>query len=137
MQKSSPITMLLCVGTVILAPVYWFIEALKSWGGPGDDIAIIYILFLPILIHGMTIAEYGIKRTAIRSLVYFLVIAILCIVRHFEVSGRSGYDHWHANRSLESLVWTLPWFAVGLVVSLLFKPTKKTNAEHVMDVNRP
>jgi hypothetical protein len=55
-QKSSPITMLLCIGTVLLAPAYWFYEALASWGGPGDDIAIINILFMPILFHGMIVS---------------------------------------------------------------------------------
>ena len=122
--------MLLCIGTLLLAPAYWFYEALASWGGPGDDIAIIYILFLPVLFHGMIIEKYGFKRTAIRSGVYFSLIAILCIARHIEISCRGGYDQWHANRSLESLGWTLPWFAVGLIASLFSNPKEKTNAEH-------
>jgi hypothetical protein len=135
MQKSSPITMLLCIGTLLLAPAYWFYEALASWGGPGDDIAIIYILFLPVLFHGMIIEKYGFKRTAIRSGVYFSLIAILCIARHIEISGRGGYSQQLAYRSLESLAWTLPWFSVGLIASLFSNSKDKTNAEHVVGGN--
>jgi hypothetical protein len=136
MQKSSPITMLLCIGTVLLAPAYWFYEALASWGGPGDDIGIIYILFLPILFHGMIIEKYGFKRTAQRSLVYFSLIAILCIARHIEISGRGGYSQRLAYRSLESLAWTLPWFGVGLIASIFSKPeAKNEEAEQAVHGN--
>ncbi len=108
-----------------MAPAYWFIVALMSWGGPGDDINIIYILFLPILFHGMIIEKYGFKRTAVNSLVYLLLIAILCIARRIELSAGSGYSEWQAGRSLESLAWTLPWFSIGIVASIFSKPEAK------------
>ena len=130
MHKASTITLMFCIGTILFAPAYWFIAALMSWGVPGDDINIIYILFLPILFHGMMIEKYGFKRTAVGSLVYLLLIAILCIARHFEISGQGGNNQGQANRSLESLGWTLPWFAVGLMASLFSNPKDKTNAEH-------
>lgn len=126
MHKSSLTTLKFCVATVIFAPVYWFVGALATWGsGPEDDIAIIYILGLPILLHGMMIEKYGLKRAAKCALVYFLLISILCFARHIEISGRSGYNARRANRSLESLAWTLPWFAVGLFASLFSKPNNR------------
>jgi hypothetical protein len=129
MHKASIITLTFCIATAILAPAYWFIGAFMSWGGPEDDIAILYILFLPIMFHGMMIEKYGFRRTAKSSLVYFSLIAILCVARYIDISGRSGYDQWHANRSLESLAWTLPWFAVGLLASLFSKPIEPLSAE--------
>ena len=124
MHKASAITLMFCVGTILFAPAYWFIAGIMSWGSPVDDINIIYILFLPILFHGMMIEKYGFKRTAVGSLVYLLLIAILCIARHIEISGYGGSYQRHANRSLESLGWTLPWFAVGLIASLFSKPNE-------------
>ena len=136
MHKASAITLMFCVGTVLLAPAYWFTAALMSWGGPGDDINIIYILFLPILFHGMIIEKYGFKRTAVNSLVYLLLIAILCIARHIELSGSTGYSERQAGRSLESLAWTLPWFSIGMIASIFSKPeAKNEEAEQVVHGN--
>ena len=123
-----------CVGTVLLAPAYWFIAALMSWGGPGDDINIIYILFLPVLFHGMIIEKYGFKRTAVNSLVYLFLIAILCIARHIELSGSTGYSERQAGRSLESLAWTLPWFSIGVIASI-FSKSEATIEEAEQDVH--
>ena len=125
---------MLCVGTILMAPAYWFIAALMSWGGPGDDINIIYILFLPILFHGMIIEKYGFNRTAVNSLVYFMLIAMLCIGRHIELSGGAGYSERQAGRSLESLAWTLPWFFIGMIASIFSKPEAK-NEKAEQDVH--
>lgn len=124
-----------CVGTVLLAPAYWFIAALMSWGGPGDDINIIYILFLPVLFHGMIIEKYGFKRTAVNSLAYLFLIAILCIARHIELSGGTGYSERQAGRSLESLAWTLPWFSIGMIASIFSKPEAKNEEEAEQDMH--
>jgi hypothetical protein len=134
MHKSSTITLMFCVGTILLAPAYWFIAALMSWGGPGDDINIIYILFLPVLLHGMIIEKYGFKRTAVNSLVYLILIAILCIARHIELSGSTGYSERQAGRSLESLAWTLPWFSIGVIASI-FSKSEATIEEAEQDVH--
>ena len=130
MHKSSTITLTFCIATAVLAPAYWFIGMLTTWGGgPEDDIAIIYILGLPVLFHGMMIQKYGFKQAAKGSLIYFSLIAMLCFARHVDISNRTGYSQWHANRSLESLAWTLPWFFVGLFASLFSKPKESIAAE--------
>ena len=114
---------------MLLAPVYWITGVLRSMGaGPEDDITIIQILAIPILLHGLITAKYGFSRASRYALVYFSLIAALCIARCIEILGSSGYDHWHAMRSLKSLAWTLPWFSVGLIVSLFYKPVELASA---------
>lgn len=107
---------------LLLSPAYWFVCILGSWGGgPEDDIAIIYLLAVPILLHGFVTAKYGVKLATKSALMLFLLVATLCIARHFEISGRGGYNDWHANRSLLSLAWSIPWFLGGLSFTLIRK----------------
>jgi len=106
---------------LLLSPAYWFVCILASWVGPEDDIAIIYILAVPILLHGFVTAKYGLKLATKSALMLFLLVSTLCIARHFEISGRSGYNNWLANRSLLSLAWSIPWFLGGLSFTLIRK----------------
>lgn len=99
---------------LLLSPAYWYVCILASWAGPENDIAIIYLLAFPILLHGFVTSKYGLKLAAKSALMFFSLIAVLCIARHFEIAGRSGYNSWLANRSLESLAWSIPWFLAGL-----------------------
>ena len=71
---------------------------------------------------------YGYRRAAISSLVFFGVVAILCVVRHFEISDRMGYSQWHARRSLEALAWSIPWF-IGAGCFSLLRKTKSTGEQ--------
>ena len=90
-------------------------------GGPEDDIAIIYLLAGPILIHGFLVAKYGCRPALMSGLILFGFIAGICLMRHFEIQSRVGYSPWHAKRSLESLMWSIPWFAASLSFFLIRK----------------
>jgi hypothetical protein len=114
--------LLACINRSSWCADYFADGALGSWGGgPEDDIAIIYLLAVPILLHGFVTAKYGLKLATRSALILFLLVATLCIARHFEISGRSGYNDWHANRSLLSLAWSIPWFLGGLSFTLIRK----------------
>ena len=113
---------------LLLSPAYWFVCILASWTGPEDDIAIVYLLAVPILLHGFVTAKYGLTLATKSALILFLLIAILCVARHFEIAGRSGYNTWLANRSLLSLAWCIPWFLGGLSFSL-FRKTVSSSIE--------
>ena len=126
---SLAITIGFSVLVLALSPAYWFLSALGSMGGgPGDDIVIVYILVLPILVHGFLVGCYGYRHAAISSLVFFGVVAFLCVVRHFEISDRMGYSQWHARRSLEALAWSIPWF-IGAGCFSLLRKTKSTGEQ--------
>jgi hypothetical protein len=112
---------LFCIGILLLSPVYWFVCALASWSGPEDDIAIIYLLAVPIVFHGFITGKYGFMQATKSALIFFTFIAALCVVRHFELAGRGGYSSRMANRCLESLAWSVPWFLGSLSFSILRK----------------
>ena len=126
--KSLLITIGFCILILALSYAYWILAALGSMGGgPEDDIVIVYLLVLPILIHGFQVGKYGSRSAAISSLIFFGVVAILCVARHFEISDRMGYSQWHARRSLEALTWSIPWFVVAACFSFLRKTKKMAN----------
>jgi hypothetical protein len=87
--------------------------ALASWGGPEDDIAIVYLLAPFVLLHAFLVSRCGRRLHFISAFIFASIVAALLVARHIEISGRRGYDRWHANRSLESLGWTLAWFGLG------------------------
>jgi hypothetical protein len=119
------------------APVYFVIQGLGSWGsGPEDDIAIIKIIAVPIIIHGIFISAFGFKRTLIATAVLFTTIAFLCISRSKQISITPGYSEWHAKRSLVSLAWSLPFFAsafVWLPIYHAFERAGKTSSSKLDD----
>ena len=122
MNKATLATVGCSAVILLLSPAYWFVGILASFGGgPEDDIAIIYLLAVPIFLHGFVVAKYGLKLATKSALMLFLLVATLCIARHFEISGRSGYNDWLANRSLLSLAWSIPWFLSGLFFTLIRK----------------
>ena len=126
MKRATLTTIEFCLWILLLSPVYWFLCLMVSWSGPEDDIAIIYLLAFPILLHGFVIARYGLKQATKSALIFFSLIATLCIARHFEIAGRSGYNSWLANRSLVSLAWSIPWFLGSLSFTLLRKTVSST-----------
>ena len=122
--RSLAITIGFCVLILVLSPAYWYLGALASWGGgPEDDILIVYLLVVPILVHGVLVGRYGYRSAVISSLLFFAVVAFLCVARHFEIGDRTGYSQWHAWRSLEAMLWSFPWF----LGSIFFVMLRKTN----------
>ena len=112
-------TVIFCVLTIVAAPGYWIMGALASWGGPEDDIAIVYLLTPFVLLHAFLVSRGGLRLHFFSALAYISVVSSLLIARHIEISGRGGYDRWHANRSLESLGWLLVWSTLALAFSLV------------------
>jgi len=128
-RKSLAITLAFSVFTLITAIVYWFAASLASWGGPEDDIAIVYILAAPMLLHGFLVARHGWRNALLSSLLLYGFIAILCVARHTEISNRIGYSDWHAKRSLEALLWSVPWFLTALGFVFVRKKPETKNEE--------
>ena len=132
------ITIGFCVLILVLSPAYWYLGVLNSWGGgPEDDIFIVYLLVLPILIHGFFVGRYGYRSAVISTLLFFAMVAFLCVARHFEIDDRTGYSEWHARRSLESLLWSIPWFLGSISFVILRKIRNKENKAEEPTPNPP
>ena len=116
MQKRAVvITTVFVFLTLLASPGYWMAAALSRFSGPEDDIAIVYCLSPFILLHAFLTSRAGFRVCLGCSTAFALVVVGLCLARHFEIAPMLGYDRWHANRSLESLAWSLFWFVVGLI----------------------
>lgn len=127
-MKTLKITQIFCIVTAILAPVYWYIGALISWGsGPEDDVAIVYFLAIPILLHGIIVRKYGVRQAATCAFIYLFLVTIFCIFRYVEISNRNGYDQWHANRSVIAWVWIVVLFFIGWMFSVLYEKFGKNS----------
>ena len=136
--RSIAITIGFCVLILALSPAYWILSALGSMGGgPEDDIVIVYLLVLPILIHGFLVGRYGYRSAIISSLILFCVVATLCVARHLDISGRVGYSEWHARRSLEALAWSIPWLVGAGCFSALRKTKTQENKAEMATPRKP
>ncbi|BCU79457.1 hypothetical protein [Luteolibacter sp. LG18] len=119
-MKPFSISLLFSALTFAAGRGYWILAGLASWnGGPTDDIAILYYLTVPILLHAILVRRRGMRAAFPGTLLYAAVVAGLCLARHQELAAYPGYDAWHVGRSLTSLWGCLFFFAAGLGMAFL------------------
>ena len=137
--RSLSITLGFCCLILVLSPAYYYLQAMASWtGGPENDILIVYLLVVPILCHGFMVGRYGYRSSVIGLLLFFSLIAILCVFRHLDISARTGYSQRDAQRSLEAMLWSVPLFLISICfVPLRRSENKKENKAEEPTPNPP